>query len=78
MTGIRLTEGSTLSQRFDTMSIKSHRPPKSRRYTPPITTEHLLRAVLQKNPNPPTLSDAEKEQLFQEFLEWRKRQTEVP
>jgi hypothetical protein len=28
--------------------------------------------------NPPPLVDPEKEQLFQEFLEWRKRQTDVP
>jgi len=28
--------------------------------------------------NPPPLLDREKEQLFQQFLEWRKRQTAVP
>jgi len=28
--------------------------------------------------NPPPLLDREKEQLFQHFLEWRKRQTDVP
>jgi len=27
--------------------------------------------------NPPPLLDREKEQLFQQFLEWRKRQTDV-
>ena len=29
-------------------------------------------------PNPPPLVDPEKEQLFQQFLEWRKRQTDAP
>jgi len=28
--------------------------------------------------NPPALHDQKKEQLFQQFLEWRKRQTDVP
>jgi hypothetical protein len=29
-------------------------------------------------PNPPPLVDPEKEQLFYQFLEWRKRQTDAP
>jgi hypothetical protein len=43
----------------------------------PDTSSAASRRVSEKR-NPPSLSDAEKEQLFQEFLEWRKRQTDVP
>jgi hypothetical protein len=44
----------------------------------PITTGASAPRRASEKPNPPTLSDAEKEQLFQEFLEWRKRQTDLP
>jgi hypothetical protein len=52
--------------------------PKVTKVHQPITTgASAPRRALEK-PNPPTLSDAEKDPLFQEFLEWRKHHPEVP
>jgi hypothetical protein len=52
--------------------------PKVTKAHRPITTGAFAPRRASEKPNPPTLSDAEKDQLFQEFLEWRKHQTEVP
>jgi hypothetical protein len=52
--------------------------PKVAKVHAPITTGASAPRRASEKPNPPTLSDAEKEQLFEEFLEWRKRQTDLP
>ncbi len=53
-------------------------PPKvAKVHTPDTSSASAPRAASGKT-NPPPLLDREKEQLFQQFLEWRKRQTDVP
>jgi hypothetical protein len=58
-----------------------HRPPSS----PKVAKVHARDTGSATAPrhasgktNPPPLLDRDKEQLFQQFLEWRKRQTDVP
>jgi hypothetical protein len=58
-----------------------HRPPSP----PKVAKVHALDTGSATAPrhasgktNPPPLLDRDKEQLFQQFLEWRKRQTDVP
>jgi hypothetical protein len=53
-------------------------PPKvAKVHTPDTSSASAPRAASGKT-SPPPLLDREKEQLFQQFLEWRKRQTDVP
>lgn len=52
--------------------------PKLAKLHAPITTGASAPRRASDEPNPSTLSDAEKAELFQEFLEWRKRHPEVP
>jgi hypothetical protein len=60
---------------------KQHRIPPPPRiakvHVPDTTGTFALRRGLEK-PTLPRLPDAEQDQLFQEFLEWRKRQTDIP
>jgi hypothetical protein len=55
------------------------------RFCPGHVLFHLIRKAPQLSwhlkwhcSTPPPLLDRDKEQLFQQFLEWRKRQTDVP
>lgn len=52
--------------------------PKLAKLHAPITTGASAAHRASDKPNPPTLSDAEKAELFQEFLEWRNRHPELP
>jgi hypothetical protein len=53
-------------------------PPKVARVHAPDTSSGSAPRHASGKTNPPPLLDREKEQLFQQFLEWRKRQTDVP
>jgi hypothetical protein len=52
--------------------------PKLAKLHAPITTGASAPRRASDEPNPATLSDAEKAELFLEFLEWRKRHPELP
>jgi hypothetical protein len=52
--------------------------PKLAKLHAPIMTGAPAPRRASDEPNPATLSDAEKAELFQEFLEWRKRHPELP
>jgi hypothetical protein len=58
-----------------------HRPPSppkvAKVHAPDTGSATAPRHALGKT-NPPPLLDRDNEQLFQQFLEWRKRQTDVP
>ncbi len=78
------SENQLPQRRFDRQPIpraEQHRtfPPKAPKvHTPDATRASALRPVSGKK-NPPPLLDREKEQLFQQqFLEWRKGQTDMP
>jgi hypothetical protein len=51
--------------------------PKVAKVHPPYAGASAPRHSSEK-PKPPSLSDAQKDQLFQEFLEWQQHQTEAP
>ncbi len=53
-------------------------PPKVAKVHAPDTSSTSAPRHAPGKTNPPPLLDPEKEQLFQQFLEWRKRQTDVP
>jgi hypothetical protein len=53
-------------------------PPKVAKVHAPDTSSASARRPPSGKTNPLPLLDPEKEQLFQQFLEWRKRQTDVP
>jgi hypothetical protein len=53
-------------------------PPKVAKVHAPDTNSTSAPRHASGKTNPPPLLDPEKEQLFQQFLEWRKRQTDVP
>jgi hypothetical protein len=53
-------------------------PPKVAGVHTPDTSSGSAPHHASGKTNPPPLLDREKEQLFQQFLEWRKRQTDVP
>ena len=53
-------------------------PPKVAKVHAPDTSSASAPRHAFGKTNPPPLLDPEKEQLFQQFLEWRKRQTDVP
>jgi hypothetical protein len=52
--------------------------PKVEKVHAPATSSASAPRHASGKTNPPPLLDREKEQLFQQFLEWRKRQTDVP
>jgi hypothetical protein len=57
---------------------KTSAPPKvAKAHAPARTGAPVSGRVLEKANTPPLL-DAEKEQLFQEFLEWRRRHSDTP
>ena len=53
-------------------------PPKVARVHAPVTSSESAPRPASGKKNPPPLLDRENEQLFQQFLEWRKHQTDVP
>ena len=53
-------------------------PPKAAKVQTPATTRSSAPRPVSGETNRPPLSDREEEQLFQEFLEWRKRQRDMP
>jgi len=53
-------------------------PPKVAKVHAPDTSSASAPRPASGKKNPPPLRDRDKEQLFQQFLEWRKRQTHVP
>jgi hypothetical protein len=53
-------------------------PPKVAKVHAPDTSSATAPRHASGKTNPPPLLDRDKEQLFQRFLEWRKRQTDVP
>jgi hypothetical protein len=53
-------------------------PPKVAKVHAPDTSSATAPRHASGNTNPPPLLDRDKEHLFQQFLEWRKRQTDVP
>jgi hypothetical protein len=53
-------------------------PPKVAKVHAPDTSSASAPRPGSGKTSPPPLLDREKEQLFQQFLEWRKRQTDVP
>jgi hypothetical protein len=58
-----------------------HKPPslpKVAKVHAPDTSSTTAPHRASEKTNPPPLLDRDKEQLFQQFLEWRKRQTDVP
>ncbi len=64
-----------------TLQQEQHRassPPKVARVHAPDTSSESAPRPASGKKNPPPLLDREKEQLFQQFLEWRKHQTDVP
>jgi hypothetical protein len=65
-----------------TLQQEQHRPPSPPKVTkvhaPPDTSSTTAPRHASGKTNPPPLLDRDKEQLFQQFLEWRKRQTDVP
>jgi hypothetical protein len=83
----RLTDGESqqlVQRRFDgqlrlrTEQHRASRPPKAAKVHAPVTTTApVSRRVLQKANTPPLL-DREREQLFQQFLEWPSRQRDMP
>jgi hypothetical protein len=64
-----------------TLQQEQHRPPSppkvAKVHAPDTSSATAPRHASGKTNSPPLL-DRDKEQLFQQFLEWRKRQTEVP
>ena len=52
--------------------------PKVAKVHAPATSSRSVPRPASGKTNPPPPLDREKEQLFQHFLEWRKRQTDVP
>jgi hypothetical protein len=60
---------------------EQHRPPSppkvAKAHAPDTSSATAPRRASGKT-NPPPPVDRDKEQLFQQFLEWRKRQTDVP
>jgi hypothetical protein len=57
---------------------RSPSPPKVAKVHAPDTSSTTAPRHASGKTNPPPLLDRDKEQLFQQFLEWRKRQTDVP
>ncbi len=53
-------------------------PPKVAKVHAPDTSSASAPRPASGTRNPPPLLDREKEKLFHQFLEWRKRQTDVP
>jgi hypothetical protein len=64
-----------------TLQQEQHRPPSppkvAKVHAPDTSSATAPRHASGKTNSPPLL-DRDKEQLFQQFLEWRKRQTDVP
>jgi hypothetical protein len=64
-----------------TLQQEQHRPPslpKLAKVHAPDTSSVTAPHRASGKTNPPPLLDRDKEQLFQQFLDWRKRQTDVP
>jgi hypothetical protein len=64
-----------------TLQQDQHRtssPPKVAKAHAPDTSSASAPRHASGKTNPPPLLDRDKEQLFQQFLEWRKRQADVP
>ena len=57
---------------------RSSSPPKVVKVHAPAASSRFAPHPASGKTNPPPLLDRNKEQLFQQFLEWRKRQTDVP
>src|SRR5262249_3243430 len=82
---LTLGENQPLAQRrVDEQSIDragqhriSPRPKVANVYAPDTAAAPASRRNLQRANTPPML-DREKEQLFQQFLEWRRRQKDIP
>jgi hypothetical protein len=53
-------------------------PPKVAKVHAPDTSSASAPRHASGKTNPPPQRDRDKEQLFQQFLEWRKRRTDVP
>src|SRR5215470_10358699 len=83
----RLTDGENqqlAQRRVDEQSVHraeqhriSPRPKVAKVHAPDTATAPPSRHDLQRANTPPLL-DREKEQLFQQFLEWRSRQKDIP
>ncbi len=73
-----------IQRRFDAkpnLQQEQHRtssPPKVAKVHAPDTSSASAQRPASGKTNAPPLLNREKERLFQQFLEWRKRQTDVP